>query len=73
MGAGLLWELAKETFLFFASTSISVSNLVNGSVAAVVAIMSRACLRGLILLLGAYVGVSRSRHSQQQREAAGES
>lgn len=71
MGAGLLWELAKKAFLFFVSTYISVSNLVYGSVAAVVAVMSWAYLSGLIFLFGAYVSVSYTRHSQQQREAAG--
>jgi membrane protein len=73
MGAGLLWELAKKAFLFFVSTYISVSNLVYGSVAAVVAVMSWAYLSGLIFLFGAYLSVSYSRHGQQQREAAGES
>lgn len=72
MGAGLLWELAKRAFLFFVSAYISVSNLVYGSVAAVVAVMSWAYLSGLIFLFGAYVSVSYSRHGQQQREAAGE-
>ncbi len=37
IGAGLLWELAKKAFLFFISTYISVSNLVYGSVAAIIA------------------------------------
>ena len=38
IGAGLLWELAKKAFLFFVSTYISVSNLVYGSVAAIIAL-----------------------------------
>src|SRR3990172_113172 len=38
IGAGFLWELAKRAFLFFVSTYISVSNLVYGSVAAILAI-----------------------------------
>jgi membrane protein len=73
MGAGLLWELAKKAFLFFVTTYISVSNLVYGSVAAVVAVMGWAYLSGLIFLFGAYLNVAYSRHGQQQREAAGES
>ncbi len=40
IGAGLLWELAKKAFLFFVSTYISVSNLVYGSVAAIIAILT---------------------------------
>jgi membrane protein len=72
MGAGLLWELAKKAFLFFVSTYISVSNLVYGSVAAVVAVMSWAYLSGLILLFGAHLSVAYSRHIQHRREAAGD-
>ena len=40
LGAGLLWELAKKAFLFFVSTYITVSNLVYGSVAAIIAFLS---------------------------------
>ena len=40
IGAGLLWELAKKAFLFFISTYISVSNLVYGSVAAIIAFLT---------------------------------
>ena len=54
IGAGLLWELAKKAFLFFVSTYISVSNLVYGSVAAIIAILTWAYLSGLIFLFGAY-------------------
>jgi len=71
MGAGLLWELAKKAFLLFVSTYMSVSNLVYGSVAAVVAVMSWAYLSGLIFLFGAYLSVAYSRHSRRRREAAG--
>ena len=72
IGAGLLWELAKKTFLFFVSTYISVSNLVYGSVAAIIAIMTWAYLSGLIFLFGAYLSVSYCRQRQQQQEAAGQ-
>jgi len=73
MGAGLLWELAKKAFLFFVSTYISVSNLVYGSVAAVVAVLTWAYLSGLVFLFGAYLSVAYSRHSRHRREAAGAS
>ena len=73
MGAGLLWEVAKKAFLFFVSTYISVSNLVYGSVAAVVAVMSWAYLSGLIFLFGANLSVAYSRQRQHRREAAGAS
>jgi membrane protein len=72
IGAGLLWELAKKTFLFFVSTYISVSNLIYGSVAAIIAILTWVYLSGLIFLFGAYLSVSYSRQRQQQQEAAGQ-
>lgn len=66
IGAGLLWELAKKAFLLFVSTYISVSNLVYGSVAAIIAFMAWAYLSGLIFLFGAYVSVSFYQFKQQQ-------
>ena len=72
IGAGLLWELAKKTFLFFISTYISVSNLVYGSVAAIVAVLTWAYLSCLIFLFGAYLSVSHYQQRQQQQEAAGQ-
>jgi membrane protein len=72
IGAGLLWELAKKVFLFFISTYISVSNLVYGSVAAIIAFLLWAYLSGLIFLFGAYLSVSYYQQRQQQQEAAGQ-
>jgi membrane protein len=70
IGAGLLWELAKKTFLFFVSTYISISNLVYGSVAAIIAILTWAYLSGLIFLFGAYLSASYYQLKLQQQEAA---
>jgi membrane protein len=70
IGAGILWELAKKAFLLFVSIYISISNLVYGSVAAVIAILTWAYLSGLIFLFGAYLNVSFYQQIQQQREAA---
>ena len=71
LGAGLLWELAKKAFLFFISTYISVSNLIYGSVAAIIAILTWAYLSSLIFLFGAYVSVAyhQAAHRQQQEAA----
>jgi membrane protein len=69
MGAGLLWELAKKAFLLFVSTYISVSNLVYGSVAAIIAFLVWAYLSGLIFLFGAVLSVSYYQLKQQQQEA----
>jgi membrane protein len=71
LGAGLLWELAKKTFLLFVSTYISVSNLVYGSVAAIIAFLVWSYLSGLIFLFGAYLSVSYYRLKQQQQATAG--
>ena len=70
IGAGLLWELAKKAFLFFVSTYISVSNLVYGSVAAIMAFLLWAYLSGLIFLFGAFLSVSYYRLKQQRQESA---
>ena len=71
IAAGLLWELAKRAFLFFISTYISISNLIYGSVAAIIAILTWAYLSSLILLFGAYLSVSyfqkRNNKKQQAR------
>jgi membrane protein len=71
IGAGFLWELAKKVFLSFVSTYISVSNLVYGSVAAIIAFLAWAYLSGLIFLFGAYLSVAYFQLKQQQKETAG--
>jgi membrane protein len=68
IGAGFLWELAKKAFLSFVSTYITTSNLVYGSVAAVIAFLAWAYLSGLIFLFGAYLSVSYFQLKQQQKE-----
>lgn len=57
VGAGLLWELAKKAFALFISTYISLSNLIYGSVAAIIAVLTWAYLSGFIFIFGAYVTV----------------
>jgi membrane protein len=68
--ACLLWELAKKAFLFFVSTYISVSNLVYGSVAAIIAFLIGAYLSGLIFLFGAFLSASYYQQKQQQQKVA---
>jgi membrane protein len=72
LGTGLLWELAKKAFLLFISTYISMSNLVYGSVAAIIAFLTWAYLSGLIFLFGAFLSVSYYRLKNQQKESAGQ-
>jgi membrane protein len=69
IGAGLLWELAKKVFLALISTYISVSNLVYGSVAAIIAFLAWSFLSSLIFLFGAYLSVSYVQLKQQKRGA----
>jgi membrane protein len=72
MGAGLLWELAKKIFLLFVSSYVSLSNLVYGSVAAMIAFLVWAYLSGQIFLFGSYLSVSYYRLKQQQLETEGQ-
>jgi membrane protein len=58
IGAGLLWELAKKAFLFLVSTFVSASNLVYGSMAAIIAFLAWAYLSGLTFQFGAFLSVS---------------
>jgi membrane protein len=66
IAAGLLWELAKRAFLFFVSTYIVASNLVYGSVAAIIAFLTWSYLSGLIFLFGAYLSVAYYQLKQEQ-------
>ena len=72
VGAGLLWEIAKQAFLIFVSTYISTTNLVYGSVAAVIALLTWAYLSGLIILFGAYLSVSYSQQRKRRQQAIAE-
>jgi membrane protein len=68
IATGLLWELAKKAFLFFIATYISASNLVYGSVAAIIAFLTWAYLSGHIFLFGAYLNVSYYQLKQKKTE-----
>ena len=68
IGAGVLWEMAKKAFLSFVSTYISVSNMIYGSVAAIIAFLAWAYLSGLIFIFGAYLSVFYVEFEQQKRE-----
>lgn len=70
IGAALLWELAKKAFLLIVSTYISASNLVYGSVAAIIAFLTWAYLSGHIFLFGAYLNVYYARLKEQQHQPA---
>jgi YihY family inner membrane protein len=68
IAAGILWEIAKKAFLIFVTTYISISNLVYGSVTAIIAFMLWAYLSGLIFVFGASLSVSYFQRSQKTQE-----
>jgi len=67
VGAGVLWELAKKAFLFIVATYVTNSNLVYGSVAAIIAFLTWAYLSGLILIFGANLSVAFYQQKQPQK------
>jgi len=72
VGAGLLWELAKKGFLLLVSAYTSASNLIYGSVAAIIAFLAWAYLSGIIFHFGAYLSVAYYRQKQGSQEVGGE-
>ena len=67
VGAGILWELAKKAFLSFVATYISISNLVYGSVATIIAFLLWAYISSLIFIFGAYLSVFYWELKQKQK------
>lgn len=67
IGAGLLWELAKRIFLYFVSTYITITNLVYGTVATIIAFLIWAYISSLIFIFGAYLSVSYWELKQKQK------
>jgi membrane protein len=53
--AGVLWQAAKQLFLYFISNYLSSSNLVYGSVGAIIAFLIWTYISSVILLFGALV------------------
>lgn len=58
IGAGVLWEFAKKTFLSFVSAYISITNLVYGTLATIIAFLLWAYISSLIFIFGAYLSLS---------------
>lgn len=55
IAAGLLWQAAKQVFVFFVANYLSRSNLVYGSVGAIIAFLAWTYTSSVILLFGAYL------------------
>lgn len=58
VSAGLLWEAAKKLFIAFVATYISISNLVYGTVATIIAFLFWAYIGSLVFIFGAHVSVA---------------
>ena len=65
--AGILWAIAKRVFLNYTTDFLSSSNLVYGSVSAIIAFLTWVHLSGLILFFGAYLGVGYSETKKEER------
>jgi len=66
----LLWELAKKAFLAFVTTYLSISNLVYGSVTAIIAFLLWVYISGLIFIFGASLSVIYFQRTQKAKETA---
>ncbi len=53
--AGIFWQLAKVLFLYFVTNYLSRSNLIYGSVGAIIAFLTWTYFSAIILLFGAYL------------------
>lgn len=67
VSAGLLWEAAKKVFIAFVATYVSISNLVYGTVATIIAFLFWAYIGSLVFIFGAYVSVA---YWEQKRSAS---
>jgi membrane protein len=70
IAAGLLWELAKRGFLYFVANYLTLSNLVYGSVATLVAFLTWAYVSSIIFLFGAHLNVQLCRLKSRREEEA---
>ena len=70
LAAGLLWEAAKRIFLYFVANYLSVSNLVYGSVAAIIVFLTWAYFSSLIFFFGAYLNSERKKWKRRARLGA---
>ena len=67
--AGVLWEVAKHGFLFFVTNYLTLSNLIYGSMTAIIAFLTWAYISMLIFLYGAHVNVHYRRRRLERRAA----
>ncbi len=63
---GVAWELAKRAFLSFIGAYLSRSNLVYGSVTAIIVFLTWTYVSSLIFLFGSYVNVEYRRRKKEE-------
>lgn len=66
VGAGILWELAKQGFLYFVASYLSRSNLVYGSFATITVFLTWAYFSSLIFMFGAHLNVKYQQLQEKQ-------
>lgn len=69
---GVLWELAKRVFVLFLTSYLTITNLLYGSVTALMAFLFWSYSTGLIFQFGAYLNVEYVRYRTQQEAGATE-
>lgn len=70
---GLLWEAVKRLFFYYATNYLAqpnLSQLIYGSLAAIIAFLAWAYASGIILIFGAYLNVGLSRLRMRPAQAA---
>jgi membrane protein len=70
IAGGILWELAKRLFVLFLTSYLTVTNLLYGSVTALMAFLFWAYSSGLIFQFGAYLNVEYLRHQTRRKAEA---
>lgn len=71
--SGLLWEVVKRLFFFYATHYLAqpnLSQLIYGSLAAIIAFLAWAYVSSIILIFGAYLNVGLSRQRMRPAQAA---
>ncbi|MBP7997906.1 MAG: YihY/virulence factor BrkB family protein [Chloroflexi bacterium] len=72
IAGGVLWELAKRVFVLFLTSYLTLTNLLYGSVTALMAFLFWSYSTGLIFQFGAYLNVEYVRYRLQQEVRATE-
>jgi membrane protein len=70
--AGVLWDLGKRLFLYVIANFLTASNVVYGSVTAIIALLAWSYGSSLVFLYGAHVNVRRKLLREARSAAAGQ-